>query len=141
MGGNIMTVNINIPETIIKVVANAEAEKQRGLWYDRVRKIVYGKQAVGQYFPDLSEEMAEMVNNSNQQIKVVPVRNNAGNKTGYYAIFNLCEIEGREWSDHIVLEIPEGKERLFSGANKWHLQEWRNTSWLRRLGVRRIVLK
>lgn len=141
IGGNIMTVRINIPEEVTRVVANTEAEKQRGLWYDRVRKIVYGKQAAGQYFPDLSEEMAEMVSNSNEQIKVVPVRNNAGNKTGYYAIFNLCEIEGREWSDQITMEIPEGKEKLFSGANKWHLQEWRNTSWLRRLGVKRIVLK
>lgn len=136
-----MRTNINIPEEVKLAVANAEAEKQRDQWYNTVRKIVAGKQAVGKYFADLSEEIAEMISNSSKEIKVVPVRDNADNKTGYYAIFNLCEIEGREWSDYITMEVPAGKSKLFAGANKWHLKEWTRTSWLRRLGVRIINLK
>ena len=136
-----MRTNINIPEEVKLAVANAEAEKKRDQWYNTVRKIVAGKQAVGKYFADLSEEIAEMISNSSKEIKVVPVRDNADNKTGYYAIFNLCEIEGREWSDDITMEVPAGKSKLFAGANKWHLKEWTRTSWLRRLGVRRINLK
>lgn len=136
-----MRTNINIPEEVKLAVANAEAEKQREQWYNTVRKIVAGKQAVGKHFSDLSEEMAEMVSNSSNEIKVVPVRDNSDNKTGYYAIFNLCEIDGRERSDYITMEVPTEKIRLFAGANKWHLKEWTRTSWLRKLGVRTINLK
>lgn len=135
-----MITNINIPEEVKLAVANAETAKQRDEWYNKVRKAVAGKQAVGKYIADLSEEMAEMVSNNSKEIKVVPVRDNADRKTGYYAIFNLCEIEGREWSDSITMEVPDGKSRLFAGAGKWHLKEWTRTSWLCRLGVRRIEL-
>lgn len=136
-----MITNINIPEEVKLSVANAETAKQRDQWYDTVRKVVAGKQAVGKYIADLSEEMAELVSKNSNEIKVVPVRDNADRKTGYYAIFNLCEIEGREWPDSITMEVPDGKIRLFAGAGKWHLKEWTRTSWLRRLGVRRIELK
>lgn len=136
-----MRTNINIPEEVKLAVANADADKQRKQWYDTLRKIVAGKQAVGKYFADLSEEIAELVSNNSNEIKVVPVRDNSDNKTGYYAIFNLCEIEGREWSDNITMEVPAEKARLFAGANKWHLKEWTRTSWLRKLGVRRIDFK
>lgn len=136
-----MRTNINIPEEVKLAVANAEATRQRDEWYNVVRKVVAGKQAVGKYFADLSEEIAEMISNSSKEIKVLPVRDNSDRKTGYYAIFNLCEIEGREWSDCITMEVPAEKSKLFAGANKWHLKEWTRTSWLRRLGVRRIELK
>ena len=136
-----MITNINIPEEVKLAVANAETAKQRDEWYNKVRKEVAGKQAVGRYIADLTEEMAAMVSRNSKEIKVVPVRDNADRKTGYYAIFNLCEIEGREWSESITMEVPEGKSKLFAGAGKWHLQEWIGTSWLRRLGVRRIELK
>lgn len=136
-----MRTNINIPEEVKLAVTNAETARERDRWYNIVRKIVTGKQAVGKYFADLSEEIAEMISNSNEEIKVVPVRDNADNKTGYYAIFNLCEIDGRERSDYITMEVPAGKRSLFAGANKWHLKDWAKTSWLRRLGVRIINLK
>lgn len=136
-----MITNINIPEEVKLAVANAETAKQRDEWYNKVRKEVAGKQAVGRYIADLTEEMAAMVSRNSKEIKVVPVRDNADRKTGYYAIFNLCEIEGREWSESITMEVPEGKSKLFAGAGKWHLREWTGTSWLRRLGVRRIELK
>ncbi len=136
-----MRTNINIPAEVMQSVAKAEMEKQRDQWYDTVRKVVAGKQAVGKYFADLTEEMAEMINSSNKEIKVVPVRNNSDRETGYYAIFNLCEIEGREWSDSITMEVPDGKARLFCGANKWHLKEWTRTPWLRKLGVKWIDIK
>lgn len=132
----IMTTNINIPWEVKLAVEKTETDRQRKQWYDKVKKIVYGKQAVGEYFPDLSEEMARLI--SNKDIKVVPVRNNANKETGYYAIFNLCEIAGREWSDCITMEVPTEKSRLFCGANIWHLREWVSTSWLRKLGVKRI---
>lgn len=136
-----MITNINIPEEVKLAVANAETAKQRDEWYNKVRKAVAGKQAVGKYIADLSEEMAELVSKNSNEIKVVPVRDNADRKTSYYAIFNLCEIEGREWSESITMEVPEGKSKLFAGAGKWHLREWTETSWLRRLGVRWIELK
>lgn len=136
-----MRTSINIPEEVKLAVENAETEKQREQCYNTVRKVVAGKQAVGKYFADLSEEMAELISNNSAEIKVVPVRNNADRKTGYYAIFNLCEIEGREWSDSITMEVPDGKASLFAGAGKWHLKEWTQTSWLHKLGVRRINLE
>ncbi len=136
-----MSTNINIPEEVKLAVEKAETEKQREQWYNTVREVVAGKQAVGKYFEDLSEEMAELISNNSEEIKVVPVRNNADKETGYYAIFNLCEIEGREWSDYITMEVPAEKSRLFAGANKWHLKEWTKTPWLHKLGVRRINLK
>ena len=132
---------IIVPESVKSAVAKEEATKQRNQWYDTVRKVVEGKQAVGKYLPDLSEKVAELISNSSDQIKVMPVRDNADKQTGYYAIFNLCEIEGREWSDYISLEVPAERIRLFSGANKWHLKEWTRTSWLRKLGVRIIELR
>lgn len=135
-----MRTNINIPEEVRLAVAEAETAEQREQWYNTVRKVVAGKQAVGKYFAGLTEEMAEMISNNSEEIKVVPVRDNADNKTGYYAIFNLCEIEGREWSDSITMEVPTEKNRLFAGANKWHLKEWTGTSWLRKFGVKRINL-
>lgn len=136
-----MMTNINIPEEVKLAVAEAETAKQRDQWYNTVRKIVAGKQAVGEYFEELSEEMAEMVSNSSKEIKVMPVRDNADHKTGYYAIFNLCEIDGRERSDYITMEIPAEKGKLFCGANKWHLKDWVKTPWLRKLGVKRIILE
>lgn len=135
-----MRTNINIPEDVRLAVAETEMKKQRDQWYDTVRKVVAGKQAVGKYFADLSVEMAEMVSDSSEEIKVVPVKDNSDRETGYYAIFNLCEIEGREWSDSITMEVPEGKIGLFCGAAKWHLKDWTRTSWLRKFGVRRINL-
>lgn len=134
-----MRTNINIPEEVRLAVAEAETAEQREQWYNTVRKVVV-RQAVGKYFAGLTEEMAEMISNNSEEIKVVPVRDNADNKTGYYAIFNLCEIEGREWSDSITMEVPTEKNRLFAGANKWHLKEWTGTSWLRKFGVKRINL-
>lgn len=136
-----MMTNINIPEEVKLAVAEAETAKQRDQWYNTVRKIVAGKQAVGEYFEDLSEEMAEMVSNSSKEIKVMPVRDNADHKTGYYAIFNLCEIDGRERSDYITMKIPAEKGKLFCGANKWHLKDWVKTPWLRKLGVKRIIFE
>ena len=136
-----MRVSINIHEEVKLAVAETETAKQRKQWYDTVRKVVAGKQAVGAHFADLTEEMAELVSSNSEEIKVVPVRDNSDRKTGYYAIFNLCEIAGREWSDYITMEVPAEKIRLFAGAGKWHLKEWTRTSWLRRLGVRRINLK
>ena len=139
-----MRVHINIPEEVKLAVAETEAAKKREQskqWYNTVRKVVAGKQAAGAHFADLTEEMAELVSSNSEEIKVVPVRDNSDRKTGYYAIFNLCEIAGREWSDDITMEVPAEKIRLFAGAGKWHLKEWTRTSWLRRLGVRRINLK
>lgn len=136
-----MRVNINIPEEVKLAVVETETAKQREKWYNTVQKVVGGKQAVGAYFVDLTEEMAELVSTNSDEIKVVPVRDNSDRKTGYYAIFNLCEIEGREWSDYITMEVPAEKIRLFAGAGKWHLKEWTKASWLRGLGVRRINLK
>lgn len=136
-----MKTNINIPEEVKLAVAKEETAKQGEEWYNIVRKIVAGKQAVGAHFADLSEEMAEMISNNSEEIKVMPVRNNADHKTGYYAIFNLCEIDGRERSDSITMEVPAEKSRLFCGANMWHLKEWVRTPWLRKLGVRKIILK
>lgn len=131
---------ISIPKEVKLAVENAGKEKQRDQWYEIVRKMVFGKQAVGRQIAGLPEEIAEMISNNSKEIKVMPVRDNSDNKTDYYAIFNLCEIEGRDWSDYITMEVPPGKARFFSGANKWHLKEWVRTSWLRKLGVRKVQL-
>lgn len=131
---------ISIPNEVKVAVEMAEKEKQREEWYNIVRKVVAGKQAVGYYSANLSEEMAEMISNNSNEIKIVPVRDNTDKETGFYAVFNLCEIEGREWSESITMEVPAGKTTLFAGANKWHLKEWVRTSWLRRFGVRKIDL-
>lgn len=132
---------MRIPETVMTAVKNAEAINQSKEWYEVLRKLVAGKQAVAKTIDGLDEEMAKLVSSNSEEIKVVPVKNNSDRNTGYFAIFNLAEIEGREYSDGITMEVPKGKEGLILGSGKWQVAGWVKFSWLRRLHVAKIWTK
>lgn len=125
-----MKTRITIPEEVTTAVKKTEYEKIRNNWYEIVKKAVAYKQAVVVPLEGLDEEMASQLNT--KDIKVIPVKNNRDQHTGYFAIFNGSEIDGRENFDQITMEVPAGTERLVYGAAKWQIKEWVRTSWLRR---------
>lgn len=129
---------IQIPENVMVAVKKEENNNRRKEWYETLRKMVAGKQAVGKAIDGLDEEMAKLVSSNSKEIKVLPVKANSGRSTGYFAIFNLAEIEGRERSDKITMEVPKGKEGLILGAGLWQVSEWVKFSWLRKLHVAKI---
>ena len=129
---------MKIPETVKVAVHKQEEKNKSNEWYGRIRKMVAGEQAVGQFIEGLDERMAQLVSENSKEIKVLPVKDNADKWTGYFAIFNLAEIEGREYSNNITMKVPADKVKLFIGANRWHLIEWVRNSWLRRLHVSKI---
>lgn len=132
---------ITIPENVMAAVRNEENINRSKEWYETLRKMVAGKHAVSKAIDGLDEEMAKLVSSNSEEIKVLPVKANSGRNTGYFAIFNLAEIEGREYSDKITMEVPKGKERLILGAGLWQVSEWVKFSWLRKLHVARIWVK
>ena len=134
-----MTTNIVIPAEVTNAIAQAETEELRNKWYETVKKAVAFKQAVVVPLEGLDEEMARLLNT--KDIKVLPVKTNSDRFTGYFAIFNEAEIDGREDFDQITMEVPKGMERLVLGFSLWQVREWVNTSWLRRRHVSRIWVK
>ena len=132
---------MRIPEEVMAAVQKEETVKQSKVWYETLKSMVSCKHAVAKAIDGLDEEMAELVNDNNTEIKILPVKANSGKSTGYFAIFNLAEIEGRENPDCIVMEVPTGKEGLILGAGKWQVSEWVRSSWLRRLYVKKIWVK
>ncbi len=130
---------IVIPEMVTTAIAEAETEKLRNKWYETVKKAVAYKQAVVVPLEGLDEEVAQQLNT--KDIKVIPVKTNSDRFTGYFAIFNGSEIDGRESLDQITMEVPAGKEGLVFGAGMWQIKEWVRTSWLRRRHVSRIWVK
>ncbi len=134
-----MTTNIVIPAEVTNAIAQAETEELRNKWYETVKKAVAFKQAVVVPLEGLDEEMARLLNT--KDIKVLPVKTNSDHFTGYFAIFNGAEIDGREDFDQITMEVPKGMERLVLGFSLWQVREWVNTSWLRRRHVSRIWVK
>lgn len=134
-----MMITITIPEEVKAAVANTEYEKKKMAWYEAAKKAVSYKQAVVNHFEELDEDTAKSI--STKEIKILPVKNNKDEATGYFAIFNIAEIDGREYSDHITMEVPAGKEGLVLGAGKWQPKEWVKASWLRKLHVFKIWVK
>lgn len=127
---------IKIPEEVKKAVEREEYETQKQAWYEMAKNAVKYKKAVGTVIPGLDSDTAKQI--STDDIKVLPVKNNKGENTGYFAIFNIAEIDGREYSDQIKIEVPKGQEGLFNGAGRWQVKDWSKASWLRRLHVLRI---
>ena len=139
LGGQDM--KIQIPEEVRASVMREENINRSKEWYKILSKMVSGKQAVSTFVDGLDEKMAKMVSSNSDEIKVLPVKNNSDKNTGYFAIFNLAEIEGREQLDQISMEVPKGKEGLILGSGKWQVSEWVRNSWLRKLHVTKIWVK
>ncbi len=117
--------------------AKEEAKRQIQNYRNEVKKLVAGKQAVGHYFRELTKEMAEKV--SSAQIKVLPVLDNGDRPTGYFAIFNLAEISGREdW--HVTLEVAPEMVRKCYGSNYWQVAEWKKLPWARKRNITKFVV-
>ena len=134
-----MTTNIVIPAEVTNAIAQAETENLRNKWYETVKKAVAFKQAVVVPLEGLDEETAKKLNTPD--IKIIPVKTNSDHFTGYFAIFNGPEIDGREDPNEITMEAPKELIKVVLGANKWQVQEWVNTSWLRRRHVSWINVK
>lgn len=145
--GRFYTSKVNSPLMIKKALEIAEkVEKEKNEFKRRsklkeyseeIRRLVKGKQAVGAYMLGLNSDIAEEI--SDEEIKVLPVRYANDGLSGYVAIFNLAEIEGRDDNEqNINMEVPAGVEGLFIGSCQWQVREWTQMHWAKKLHVKKI---
>lgn len=117
---------------VLSAIEELRRKKKEEALYNSIKETLGEKEACGYYSG--AQRIPENFFSNNEHFKLIPVMMpkyvGAAKRTGWYAVFNVNQIE---LNSVIKLEVQKGKEGLFIGTNAWQVKEW-----CEQLGVKRI---
>lgn len=127
-----------IPNEVMNAVKKSAEEQKMKELEAAMTKAVACKQAVATYVEGLDHDTARVISRNSETIKIWTVLNAKGEPSGYFVIFNIAEIEGRENLGSIQIDVPEGKGGLVAGPGRCNIKDmlhfpllWkRNIRWI-----------